>query len=301
MCGIVGVYGHPEAANITYLGLHALQHRGQEAAGIVTSDGDRFHQWKEQGLVADAFSRGELEQLPGHLAIGHVRYSTAGGSGLRNAQPFAVEYAHGSIAVAHNGNLVNAAELRRKLEMDGSIFQSTTDSEVIIHLLARGREPDIETRIVNALRQVEGAWSLVFLAESRLIAARDPRGFRPLLLGRLKDAFVFASESCAFDLLEAEFIREVEPGEMVVVDAKGLRSVKPWTEESKRFCVFEHVYFARPDSIIDGRSVYRVRDMLGRALAKEHPVEADVVIPVPASATPPPIAFPPDTPIPSDP
>jgi amidophosphoribosyltransferase len=285
MCGIVGVYGHPEAANITYLGLHALQHRGQEAAGIVTSDGDRFHQWKEQGLVADAFSRGELEQLPGHLAIGHVRYSTAGGGGLRNAQPFAVEYAHGSIAVAHNGNLVNAADLRRKLELDGSIFQSTSDSEVIIHLLARGREPDIETRITNALRSVDGAYSLVFLSESKLIAVRDPRGFRPLMLGRLKDAFVFASETCAFDLIEAEFIREVEPGEMVVVDAKGLRAFKPWPEESKRFCVFEHVYFARPDSHIDGRSVYRVREALGRQLAKEHPVEADVVIGVPDSGT----------------
>jgi amidophosphoribosyltransferase len=285
MCGIVGVYGHPEAANITYLGLHALQHRGQEAAGIVTSDGDRLHMSKQEGLVGEAFGRGELEGLPGHLAIGHVRYSTAGESSLRNAQPFAVEYAHGSIAIAHNGNLVNAHDLRRKLELDGSIFQSAADTEVIVHLLARGREPDVETRIVNALRQVEGAYSLVFLAESKLIAARDPRGFRPLLLGRLKDAFVFASESCAFDLIEAEFMREVEPGEVVVVDAKGLRSFKPWPEEAKRFCVFEHVYFARPDSIIDGRSVYRVRENLGRALAKEHPVEADVVIPVPDSGT----------------
>ena len=285
MCGIVGVYGHSEAANITYLGLHALQHRGQEAAGIVASDGNTFHHVKREGLVGEAFSHNELDGLPGHLAIGHVRYSTQGDSSLRNAQPFCVEYAHGSVAVAHNGNLVNAAELRRKLEMDGSIFQSTTDSEVIVHLLARGREPDIETRIVNALKYVEGAFSLLFLSESKLIAVRDPRGFRPLLLGRLKDAFVFASESCAFDLLEAEFMREVEPGEVVVVDGKGLRSFKPFTEESRRFCVFEHVYFARPDSIIDNRSVYRVRDMLGRALAKEHPVEADVVIPVPDSGT----------------
>jgi amidophosphoribosyltransferase len=300
MCGIVGVYGHPEAANITYLGLHALQHRGQEAAGIVTSDGDRFHQSKEQGLVGEAFGKGELERLPGHLAIGHVRYSTAGGGGIRNAQPFAVEYAHGSIAVAHNGNLVNAADLRRRLELDGSIFQSTSDSEVIIHLLARGREADIETRITNALRQVEGAYSLVFLSESKLIAARDPRGFRPLLLGRLKDAFVFASESCAFDLIEAEFIREVEPGEVVVVDAKGLRSFKPWTEESRKFCVFEHVYFARPDSVIDGRSVYRVREALGRTLAREHPVEADVVIPVPDSGTPAAIGFARESGIPYD-
>ncbi|HEY7955626.1 MAG TPA: amidophosphoribosyltransferase [Polyangia bacterium] len=285
MCGIVGVYGHPEAANITYLGLHALQHRGQEAAGIVTSDGDRFHLHKREGLVGEAFSHHELDELPGHLSIGHVRYSTSGGGSMRNAQPFAVEYAHGSVAVAHNGNLVNAADLRRRLELDGSIFQSTTDSEVIVHLLARGREPDIETRIVNALRTVEGAYSLLFLGESKLIAARDPHGFRPLCLGRLKDAFIFASETVAFDLIEAEFIREVEPGEVVVVDAKGLRSFKPWAEESRRFCVFEHVYFARPDSIIDGRSVYRVREALGRALAKEHPVEADVVIPVPDSGT----------------
>ena len=300
MCGIVGVYGHPEAANITYLGLHALQHRGQEAAGIVTSDGDHFHQSKATGLVGDAFSHSELERLPGHLAIGHVRYSTAGDSTLRNAQPFAVEYAHGSIAVAHNGNLVNAADLRRRLEMDGSIFQSTSDSEVIVHLLARGREADIETRIVNALRQVDGAYSLVFLCEAKLIAARDPRGFRPLLLGRLKDSFVFASESCAFDLIEAEFIREVEPGEVVVVDAKGLRSFKPWTEEGKRFCVFEHVYFARPDSQIDGRSVHRVRELLGRSLAKEHPVEADVVIPVPDSGTAAAIGFARESGIPYD-
>jgi amidophosphoribosyltransferase len=285
MCGIVGVYGHPEAANITYLGLHALQHRGQEAAGIVTSDGNRFHQHKQMGLVGEAFSKGALEKLPGHLSIGHVRYSTSGDSSLRNAQPFAVEYAHGSIGVAHNGNLVNAAELRRKLEMDGSIFQSTSDSEVIIHLLARGREADIESRIVNALRMVEGAYSLLFLSEERLIAARDPRGFRPLLLGRLKDAFIFASESCAFDLVEAEYIREVEPGEVVVVDGKGLRSFHPFTEESRRFCVFEHVYFARPDSVIDQRSVHRVREALGRALAKEHPVDADIVIPVPDSGT----------------
>jgi amidophosphoribosyltransferase len=287
MCGIVGVYGHPEAGNITYLGLHALQHRGQEAAGIVTSDGDRFHQVRREGLVGEAFNENALAGLPGQLAIGHVRYSTAGDSSLRNAQPFAVEYAHGSVAVAHNGNLVNAADLRRRLEMDGSIFQSQTDSEVIVHLLARGREPDIETRIVNALRQVEGAYSVVFLAESKLIAARDPHGFRPLLLGRLKDSFVFASESCAFDLIEAELIREVEPGEMVVVDGKGLRSYKPWPEQGKRFCVFEHVYFARPDSMIDGRSVYRVREALGRQLAQEHPVigGADVVVPVPDSGT----------------
>ena len=285
MCGIVGVYGHPEAANIAYLGLHALQHRGQEAAGIVTSDGDKFHQIREQGLVGEAFSHEKLGKLPGNLAIGHTRYSTSGGDSGRNVQPFAVEYAHGSMAVAHNGNLVNAPELRRKLELDGSIFQSSSDTEVIVHLIAREREIDIETRIVNALRQVEGAYSLVFLTESKLIAVRDPRGFRPLCLGRLKDAFVFASESCAFDLLEAEMMREVEPGEMVVIDAKGLRSMRPFTEEGRRFCVFEHVYFARPDSIIDGRSVHRVREALGQRLAVEHPAEGDVVIAVPDSGT----------------
>jgi amidophosphoribosyltransferase len=286
MCGIFGVFGHPEAANITYLGLHALQHRGQESAGIVSSDGNRLHPERHMGLVGEAFSRGQIEELPGHLAIGHVRYSTAGGSMLKNAQPFAVEYAHGAIAVAHNGNLVNAPELRRKLEMDGSIFASTSDSEVIIHLIARAREIEPDRRIITALSQVEGAYSLLFLLEEKLIAVRDPSGFRPLCIGRLKDAFVFASESCAFDLLEAEFIREVEPGEMVIVDGKGLRSYHPFRQEPRRFCVFEHVYFARPDSIIDGRSVYRVREELGRTLAREQPVEADLVVPVPDSGTP---------------
>ena len=288
MCGIFGVYGHSEAANLTYLGLHALQHRGQESAGIVSADGDRLHYVRRMGLVAEAFAGGAaFKDLPGHLAIGHVRYSTAGESAIRNAQPFCVDYAHGSIAVAHNGNLVNAPELRRKLEMDGSIFQSNSDSEVIVHLIARARELDIEHRIQSALRQVEGAWSLLFASEGKLIAVRDPRGFRPLALGRLKDAFVFASESCAFDLLEAEFIREIEPGEMVIIDAKGLRSTRPFTKADERFCVFEHIYFARPDANLNGRSVYRVREALGKRLADEHPLPngADVVVPVPDSGT----------------
>jgi amidophosphoribosyltransferase len=287
MCGIFGVYGHPEAANLTYLGLHALQHRGQESAGITSSDGDKLHTVRRMGLVSETFSRDGFKGLPGQLSIGHVRYSTAGESMLRNAQPFAVEYAHGSVAVAHNGNLVNAPELRRKLEMDGAIFQSTSDSEVIVHLIARARELETEHRIATALRQVEGAYSLLFATENKLIAVRDPRGFRPLVLGRLKDAFVFASETCAFDLLEAEFIREVEPGEIVVVDAKGLRSQRPFTAAKPCFCVFEHVYFARPDSHLDGRSVYRVREALGRRLAREQPVPggADVVVPVPDSGT----------------
>ncbi len=300
MCGIFGIYGNAEAANITYLGLHALQHRGQESAGIVTSDGDVLRPVRQMGHVAEAFSRTELAQLPGNIAIGHVRYSTTGESSLKNAQPFAVEYAHGSIAVAHNGNLVNASDLRRKLEMDGSIFQTTSDSEVIVHLIARARELETENRIVTALKQVEGAYSLLFLSESKLIAVRDPMGFRPLCLGRLKDAFVFASETCAFDLIEAEFIRELEPGEVVIVDAKGLRSYRPFAPEPPRFCVFEHVYFARPDSHIDGRSVYRVREALGRRLAVEHPVEADVVVPVPDSGTAAAIGFARESGIPYD-
>ena len=288
MCGIFGVYGHPEAANLTYLGLHALQHRGQESAGITSSDGETLHTERRMGLVGDAFSKSNFANLPGQLAIGHVRYSTSGESALKNGQPFAVEYAHGAIAVAHNGNLINASDLRRRLESEGSIFQSTSDTEVIVHLIARARDIDVEARIVTALRQVEGAYSLLFETEKKIIAVRDPHGFRPLAIGRLKDSFVFASESSAFDLLEAEFIREVEPGEMVVVDSKGLRSSRPFQSEDEKFCVFEHIYFARPDSYLNGRSVYRVREALGRRLAHEQPVlgpdgGADVVIPVPDS------------------
>ena len=288
MCGIFGIYGHPEAANITYLGLHALQHRGQESAGITTSDGGRLRTVRKMGLVADNFDTKALGRLPGRSAIGHVRYSTAGTSDIRNAQPLAVEYAHGAIALAHNGNLVNAIALRARLEAAGSIFQTTTDTEVIVHLLAHARETETVDRIASALRQVEGAYSLLFVTETKLIAVRDPRGFRPLAIGRLRDAFVFSSETCAFDLVEAEFIREVEPGEIVVVDQTGLRSYKPFAEpepQGERFCVFEHVYFARPDSTVNGLPVYRVRERLGRQLAKEHPVAADVVIPVPDSGT----------------
>jgi amidophosphoribosyltransferase len=287
MCGIFGVYGHDEAANIAYLGLHALQHRGQESAGIVTASEGRLRRIAQMGLVSEQFDKGTLESLPGRAAIGHVRYSTAGSSELRNAQPFLFEYQHGALSVAHNGNLVNAVALRRRLEAQGSIFQTSSDTEVIIHLCAQAREPETIERLATALRQVTGAYSLLFLTETKLIAVRDPHGFRPLVLGRLKDAFVFASETCAFDLVEAEFIREIEPGEMVVVDASGLRSYKPLAAlrepEPARFCVFEHVYFARPDSLVNGRSVYRARERMGRRLAIEHPVEADVVIPVPDS------------------
>jgi amidophosphoribosyltransferase len=285
MCGIVGVYGHPEAANITYLGLHALQHRGQESAGIVSSDGERLYSSRHMGLVGEVFTEQALAKLPGTLAIGHVRYSTTGSSVIENAQPFAVDYQHGSIALGHNGNLVNADELRTRLEREGSIFRTSSDTEIIVHLLARSKEPDLVARLSGALAELQGAYSLVLCTQNELVAVRDPMGFRPLALGRLKDSFVVASESCAFDLIEAEFIREIEPGEMIIIGPDGLKSHKlPFAAAAPRHvCVFEHVYFARPDSIINGRSVYRVRENMGRRLAQEHPVPADVVIPVPDS------------------
>ena len=286
MCGIFGIYGHDEAANIAYLGLHALQHRGQESAGITTSDGGRLHRHVAMGLVSENFGKETLAALPGRAAIGHVRYSTSGSSELRNAQPFAFEYAHGGLSIAHNGNLVNAAEIRTRLERQGSIFQTSSDTEVIVHLLAQAREGDILDRLTAALRQVSGAYSLLLLTEGRLIAARDPHGFRPLVLGRLRDAYVFASETSCFDLIEAEFIREIEPGEIVVADGVAVRSFRPFEPVKPRFCVFEHVYFARPDSLLNGRSVYRARERMGRRLAVEHPAEADVVLPVPDSGVP---------------
>ncbi len=287
MCGVFGIYGHDEAANITYLGLHALQHRGQESVGIVSRTGADFHRHAAMGHVAESFSQRTLEKLPGRAAIGHVRYSTAGSSDIRNAQPFFFEYAHGGIALAHNGNLVDAGEQRSRLERGGSIFQTSSDTEVIVHLLAQATEPDTISRLLAVLKQLTGAYSLLLLTETKLIAARDPRGFRPLVMGRLKDAFVVSSETCPFDLIEAEFIREIEPGEVVVIDGDGMRSLS--TSESRpppAPCVFEHVYFARPDSLLNGRSVYRVREQLGRELAREHPVPADVVIPVPDSGVP---------------
>ncbi|HUH00862.1 MAG TPA: amidophosphoribosyltransferase [Kofleriaceae bacterium] len=290
MCGIFGIYGHPEAANITYLGLHALQHRGQESAGIVTSEDGTFTRRAAMGLVSDAFGQAELDQLPGKAAIGQVRYSTTGDSDIRNAQPLHFEYSRGGIAIAHNGNLVNAHAVRSRLEQSGSIFQTSSDTEVIIHLLAQAHEPEAIERLVSALRQVTGAYSLVVLTDNRLIAVRDPHGFRPLVMGRLKDSFVFSSETCSFDLIEAEFIRELEPGELVVVSDAGMKSYKPFTAirepEPPRFCVFEHVYFARPDSLINGKSTYRARENMGRQLALEHPIDADVVIPVPDSGLP---------------
>jgi len=286
MCGVVGIFGHPEASKLAYLGLHALQHRGQESAGIVSSDGQQLHWVREMGHVGEIFTEDRLRQLPGSSAIGHVRYSTTGDSILKNAQPLAVNYSHGSVAVAHNGNLIDAAEVRARLEAEGSIFQSTNDSEIILHLLARSREGDLPSRIADALRSVRGAYSLAFLTESSLIAVRDPLGFRPLSLGRhKKNGWVVASETCAFELIEAEHIRDIEPGEMLVIDRDGARSFHPFMPEEPRRCVFEWIYFARPDSNIAGQSVYSARENMGRRLAVEHPVEADIVIPVPDSGT----------------
>ncbi|HKE20736.1 MAG TPA: amidophosphoribosyltransferase, partial [Kofleriaceae bacterium] len=286
MCGLFGIYGHDEAANIAYLGLHALQHRGQESAGIATIDDGRLRRHAAMGLVSEHFGKETLAGLPGRAAIGHVRYSTSGSSELRNAQPFVFEYAHGGLAIAHNGNLVNADEIRSRLERQGSIFQTSSDTEVIVHLLAQAREADLIDRLAAALGQVSGAYSLLLLTEGKLIAARDPHGFRPLVLGRLRDSYVFASETCCFDLIEAEFIREIDPGEIVVADGVAVRSYRPFEPAPPRFCVFEHVYFARPDSLLNGRSVYRARERMGRRLAVEHPAAADVVIAVPDSGVP---------------
>jgi amidophosphoribosyltransferase len=284
-CGLFGIVNHPEAANVTYLGLYALQHRGQESAGIAATDGDIFHLEKAMGWVADVFSPERLRRLPGDRAIGHVRYSTAGSSNLRNAQPITAKTARGPIAIAHNGNLTNADALRREMVREGAIFQSNSDTEVILHLLARAPAGPLEEQISFALGQVSGAYSLLILTRDTLYAVRDPNGFRPLTLGRLGDAWVVASETCALDLLEAAAEREVEPGEMVVIDDAGARSVRIAPAGQRLHCVFEYVYFARPDSILWSRSVHTVRKAMGRQLAREHPVDADVVIPVPDSGT----------------
>jgi amidophosphoribosyltransferase len=285
-CGVVGVYGHPEAATLAYLGLYALQHRGQESAGIVASDGGVVTSHRGMGLVADIFDQDVLGRLRGNLAIGHNRYSTSGSTNLKNCQPFVVGWAQGALAIAHNGNLVNADELRAKLEARGSIFQSTVDSEVIVHLIAASRETTLLARIIDALGQVRGAYSIVFLTENRIIAARDPRGFRPLVLGRVGGAVVIASESCALDLVDARYEREVEPGEIVMVSERGVDSIRPFPADDSRRCVFEYIYFARPDSRVYGRNVYAVRKRLGRQLARECPASADIVIPVPDSGVP---------------
>jgi len=282
-CGVFGVFSHPEASHLTYLGLHGLQHRGQESAGIVSSNGERLHEEKGMGQVARIFNKRMLRRLKGDLAIGHVRYSTAGNSSLVNAQPFLIDSFKGEIGVAHNGNLVNAHAIREALEREGSIFRTSSDTEVILHLIARSKKTDLEAAIVDALKQVEGAYSLIFIARDRIIGVRDPRGFRPLSLGRLGDAHILSSESCALDLIDAELVRDIEPGEMVVAGASGLKSYRPFPPQPVSQCVFEYVYFSRPDSLVFGRSVHEVRKRLGRMLAKEQPVQADVVVPVPDS------------------
>ncbi len=286
-CGVFGVFSHPEAANLTYLGLHALQHRGQEAAGIVSSDGQALRVKRAMGHVADAFDADALQRLTGDRAIGHVRYATCGPSELDNAQPLLFNYQRGAMALAHNGNLVNADEIRSELERTGAIFHSSSDTEVIGHLLARerARAPDttLPDAIGVALRQVAGAFSLLFLTRDQLIGARDPHGFRPLVIGKLRDSYVMASETCALDLIEAEYLCEVEPGEMVILDKGGLTRRRFAESVRGGRCVFEHIYFARPDSLLFGQSVHEVRKRLGRELAKEQPAECDVVIPVPDS------------------
>ncbi len=282
-CAVFAVFGHPEAANLTYLGLYALQHRGQESAGIVSSDETKHHVEIGMGHVSEIFNEDNIIRLKGKIAIGHNRYSTHGQSQLKNAQPMAIEYSRGPLALAHNGNLVNADLVRQFLEEEGSIFQSTMDSEVIIHLIAKSKQPRLQDQVIEALARVKGAYSLALMGSNELIIARDVHGFRPLAMGRLGQAYVFASETCAFDLIDAKFIREVEPGEMIVVNDEGLFSYFPFEPHKRSFCIFEFIYFARPDSHIFGKSVHSVRKKFGRRLAHEKPVKADLVMPVPDS------------------
>ncbi len=289
-CGVVAIHAHPEAEKLAYLGLHALQHRGQESAGMVTSDGERLRVHRSMGLVADIFTEEVLTSVRGILAIGHTRYSTAGDSALLNAQPIMVQSNKGAIAIAHNGNLVNAQAIRNKLEAQGSIFQTNSDTEVLVHLIALSREQTLPDAIADALRRVEGAFSLVMISRDRIFAARDPRGFRPLAMGRIpaltgekKDTVVFASETCAFDLLGATYERDVKPGELIIVGPEGISSRFYSPSPAQSSCIFEHVYFSRPDSFVFGRSVDQSRDLMGRQLAREAPADADIVVPVPDS------------------
>jgi amidophosphoribosyltransferase len=286
MCGIFGIYNHLEASNHAYLGLYALQHRGQESAGIASSDGRQLYHYRQMGLVSEVFSHDVLKKLSGKSAIGHVRYSTAGSSELKNAQPFVVDYYKGSLAIAHNGNLSNASLIKSELESKGSIFQSNMDTEVIVHLIARSKEKTSVERTVHALKQVEGAYSLLILTEKEMIAVRDPFGFRPLVLGQLKDAPVVASETCAFDLIGAKFVREIEPGEILLINEEGMKSFRPLPHKQHHQCIFEFIYFARPDSFIFNRNVYEVRKSFGAQLAREAPVEVDMVVPIPDSGFP---------------
>ncbi|MGA9770577.1 MAG: amidophosphoribosyltransferase [Blastocatellia bacterium] len=284
-CGVFGIFDHEEASRLTYLGLYALQHRGQESAGMVSSDGRRLHQVRGMGYVSEIFNQDQLARLPGPSAIGHVRYSTAGSVSLLEAQPFLVDGYRGQIALCHNGNLPYASQARAKLELDGAIFSSTSDTEVVLHMIARSRAGDLVGAIVDTFEQIEGAYSMLFLTKDSLIAVRDPRGFRPLCLGQLGGSYVIASETCAFDLIDATYLRDVEPGEVLVIDRKGLHSSSPLPAARPAHCIFEHVYFSRPDSIVFGQSVNKTRHKMGKQLAREHPADADIVVPVPDSGT----------------
>jgi len=286
-CGVFGIFGHPEASKLTYLGLYALQHRGQESAGIASCDGGQIRVSKAMGHVNDAFDDETIAKLPGHMAIGHVRYSTAGESQLTNAQPLVVDSTHGQLAIGHNGNLINGGELRDALVHAGAIFQSTSDTEVVVHLFARSRAATAENAIIEAISQVRGAFSFVAMTRDRMIGARDPHGFRPLAIGKLEHpgghAYVICSETCALDLIGATYVRDVEPGEVVVVTGHELKSIKPFAPAKASQCIFEHVYFARPDSYVFGESVNEVRTEFGRRLAREAGVDADVIVPIPDS------------------
>ncbi|MFC6490103.1 amidophosphoribosyltransferase [Nitratireductor sp. GCM10026969] len=291
-CGVFGIFGRQDAAAIVTLGLHALQHRGQEAAGIVSFDGSQFHVERHIGLIGDTFTKpAVLERLKGSRAIGHTRYATTGGSGLRNVQPFFAELADGGLAVAHNGNITNAMTVQRRLQKQGSIFSSTSDTETIMHLVATSRERHTNARFIDAVSQLEGAFSLVALTSKKMIGCRDPLGIRPLVLGELEGAYILASETCALDIMGAHFVRDLQPGEMVVATEQGIESFFPFQPAKQRFCIFEYVYFARPDSSVEGRNVYDVRKEIGAELARENPVEADIVVPVPDSGTPAAIGF----------
>jgi amidophosphoribosyltransferase len=286
-CGLFGIYGLTDAVTHTALGLHALQHRGQEAAGIVAYDGEQFHSHRALGLVGDNFNSTEtMTQLSGDMAIGHVRYSTTGGTVMRNIQPLFADFKFGGLAVAHNGNLTNAYKIHQELVQRGCIFQSTSDTETIIHLIAISEYGRVVDRMTDALTQVEGAYSLLAITQKKMIGLRDPYGVRPLVLGRLGDAWILSSETCALDIIGAEFVRDVEPGEIVIIDDKGLHSIKPFTKKPNRFCIFEYIYFARPDSVMEGRNVYDVRKNIGAELARESHVESDLIVPVPDSGVP---------------
>ena len=300
-CGVFGIYGHPEAANLTYLGLYALQHRGQEGAGICSCDGKQLFLEKSMGLVADVFSEKRLKRLPGYMAIGHNRYSTAGSSVLKNVQPIVANFSLGTLAIAHNGNLVSAAELRTVLEEEGAIFQSSSDSEVIVHLIAHSKGNEFYERVAHAISQISGSFSLIILREKELIAIRDPYGVRPLSLGMKDGAYVIASETCAFDLISATYIRDIEPGEILIINEQGLESMKILSSQRRAFCIFEFIYFSRPDSnIFGGLNVNEMRKEFGRQLARESKTEADLVIPVPDSGVPAAIGFSEESNIPFD-